>query len=349
MLVIDEGRCAFFGPTDRAKSYFEELGFECPPRQTTADFLTSVTDPNARVLRKDHPNNPPLTSSTLAEAFLQSEDSKANFAAIAEFEEVVKESRPSETFKQAVEGGKQKHAGKDGVYTISFLQQVRACTVRQYQVLWGDKVTFVGKNFLTIFQALIIGSLFYNQPANSNGVFTRGGVMLYVPFSFVSLSDVMCCGEMVVNCSFSLLFNALVALSELTDAFAARPILLKHKSFTFYRPAAFALAQLAADVPVVFIQVACFDLVTYFLTNLARTPAQFFINFFVLYVITMTMYAFFRMLGALCSSLDVATRISGVSIQALIVYAGYVIPRPSMHPWLYWVSLPISHQSHLQY
>lgn len=131
-----------------------------------------------------------------------------------------------------------------------------------------------------------------------------------------------------------------MALSELTDAFASRPILLKHKSFAFYRPAAYALAQLAADVPVVFIQVACFDIVIYFLTNLARTPGQFFINFFVLYVVTMSMYAFFRMLGALCSSLDVATRISGISIQALIVYAGYIIPRPSMHPWLSWVPPP---------
>ena len=36
----------------------------------------------------------------------------------------------------------------------------------------------------------------------------------------------------------------------------------------------------------------------------------------------MTMYAFFRMVGALSSSLDVATRISGISIQILVVYAG---------------------------
>lgn len=70
-----------------------------------------------------------------------------------------------------------------------------------------------------------------------------------------------------------------------------------------------------------FIQVACFDIVIYFLTNLARTPGQFFINFFVLYLVTMCMFAFFRMLGALTSSLDIATRISGISIQALIVYA----------------------------
>lgn len=158
--------------------------------------------------------------------------------------------------------------------------------------------------------SLVLGSLFYSQPSTSSGVFTRGGVILYV--SHLTRT----------NISFSLFFNSLLALSELTNAYSARPILLKHKLFTFYRPAAYALAQLATDIPLVFIQITCFDLVIYFLTGLSRTPSQFFINFLVLYINTMAMYAYFRMLGALSSSLDVATRISGISIQVLVVYAG---------------------------
>lgn len=122
--------------------------------------------------------------------------------------------------------------------------------------------------------------------------------------------------------SFSLFFNSLLALSELTNAFSARPILLKHKLLTFYRPAAYALAQLITDVPLVFIQLMIFDLVVYFISGLIRSPSHFFINFLILYVNTMSMYAFFRMVGALSSSLDVATRVSGIGIQILIVYAG---------------------------
>jgi ATP-binding cassette, subfamily G (WHITE), member 2, SNQ2 len=119
-----------------------------------------------------------------------------------------------------------------------------------------------------------------------------------------------------------LFFNSLVALSELTNAYFARPILLKHKLFAFYRPAAYALAQLATDIPIVFVQITCFDLLVYFLSNLSRTASQFFINFLVLYLNTMTMYAFFRMMGALSASLDTATRISGICIQIVIVYGG---------------------------
>lgn len=70
----------------------------------------------------------------------------------------------------------------------------------------------------------------------------------------------------------------------------------------------------------------------------------------------MTMYAFFRAIGALVGSLDVATRVTGVAIQvgfitkigimasltnlhiqALVVYTGYLIPPSSMHPWFSWL------------
>jgi hypothetical protein len=159
------------------------LGFECPPRQTTADFLTSITDPNARKVKSSHQNKAPRTAEDFERVFRESDDSKRNFDAIAQFEKEIKENKPADSFKGAVQTGKAKRASHRSVYTISFLQQVLACTIRQYQVLWGDKTAFFGKNFLTIFQALIIGSLFYNQPATSNGVFTRGGVMLYPPYT----------------------------------------------------------------------------------------------------------------------------------------------------------------------
>ncbi|EOD52225.1 putative abc transporter cdr4 protein [Neofusicoccum parvum UCRNP2] len=52
--VLYEGRQIFFGSTKRAKSYFEELGFQCPDGATTADFLTSLTHPaEARELIRD--------------------------------------------------------------------------------------------------------------------------------------------------------------------------------------------------------------------------------------------------------------------------------------------------------
>jgi len=160
---------------------------------------------------------------------------------------------------------------------------------------------------IVLFQALIVGSLFYNLQPTVAGAFPRGGVIFFM-----------------------LLFNALLALAELTAAFESRPILLKHKSFSFYRPAAYAIAQTVVDIPLVFVQVVIFDVVVYFMANLQRTASQFFISVLFLWIITMTMYAFFRAIGALVGSLDIATRITGVAVQALVVYTGYLIPPSKM-------------------
>ena len=47
--VIYEGRMAYFGPARGAFDYFVEMGYKPAHRQTTADFLVAVTDPNARI------------------------------------------------------------------------------------------------------------------------------------------------------------------------------------------------------------------------------------------------------------------------------------------------------------
>lgn len=198
-------------------------------------------------------------------------------------------------------------------YTIKFHAQVWACTKRQFRVILGDRQTLIGKWGGILFQSLIVGSLFFDLPTTAAGVFPRGGVLFFM-----------------------LLFNALLALAELTAAFESRPILLKHKSFSFYRPAAYAIAQTVVDVPLVLIQVFIFDIVVYFMSGLQRTASQFFISLLFLFSLTMLMYAVFRSIGALSGSLDAATRVTGVVIQILIVYSGYLIPPRKMHPWFKW-------------
>ncbi|KAF2262008.1 hypothetical protein CC78DRAFT_330158 [Lojkania enalia] len=307
VLLIDEGRCCYFGPADNAVDYFKSLGFVQPERWTTADFLTSVTDEHERHVKDGWENRIPRSSAQFAQSFSESEQYQDNLVEIEEFENETKRMMEE---RQAL----MTKSTKKKNFTIPFYKQVAACTKRQFLVMIGDKQSLVGKWGGILFQALIVGSLFYNLPSTAEGVFTRGGVIFFM-----------------------LLFNALLALAELTATFESRPILLKHKSFSFYRPSAYAIAQAVVDVPLVFIQVLIFNVVVYFMANLQRTASQFFISLLILWLLTMTMYAFFRAIGALVSSLDVATRITGVAIQALVVYTGYLIPPNKMHPWFSWL------------
>lgn len=49
------------------------------------------------------------------------------------------------------------------------------------------------------------------------------------------------------------------------------------------------------------------------------------------------MTAFFRAVGAAFPTFDAASKVSGFAISALIVYNGYMIWKPQMHPWLGWI------------
>ncbi|KAG8532231.1 uncharacterized protein KY384_003872 [Bacidia gigantensis] len=307
VVLIDEGRCLYYGPTHEAAAYFEGLGFERPQRWTTADFLTSVTDPHERQIRPGFRNRIPRSTEEFETAYKKSQVYEKNLLDIQSLEQEHEQQRQKRLEAQT-------KATKEKNYTLSFPKQVWACTHRQFLIMFGDRLSLGGKWGGIIFQSLIVGSLFYNLPSNANGVFTRGGVLFFV-----------------------LLFNTLLALAELTSAFSSRPILLKHKSFSFYRPAAYAIAQTVVDMPLVFIQVFLFDIVVYFMANLSRTASQFFISLLILWVLTMSMYSLFRAIGSLCKSLDVATRLTGVAMQILIVYTGYLIPPSKMHPWFKWL------------
>ncbi|RMD43205.1 hypothetical protein DV735_g1891, partial [Chaetothyriales sp. CBS 134920] len=64
--ILYEGRQIYFGDIHEAKTFFIDLGFECPSRQTTADFLTSLTNPAERVVRKGFEGRTPNTPDEFA-------------------------------------------------------------------------------------------------------------------------------------------------------------------------------------------------------------------------------------------------------------------------------------------
>lgn len=156
VVLLDQGKCVYFGPTSDAKAYFEGLGFECPPRWTTADFLTSVTESFARRVREGWEHRIPRSPEQFKQAFIQSDAYAAAFQDIEEFEEEI------ELQKREREAARQKSKTKN--FTIPFYHQVLALTHRQFLIMMGDKQSLYGKYSIIVFLAIIVGSLFYNLP-----------------------------------------------------------------------------------------------------------------------------------------------------------------------------------------
>ncbi|KFA55675.1 hypothetical protein S40293_05291 [Stachybotrys chartarum IBT 40293] len=327
VLVIDEGRQIFSGPASKAKQYFIDLGFECPGRQTTADFLTAVTDPNERRFRSGYENRAPRTAAELEKAFRESPNYQELLEDVAEYKESLERSNfeDSKRFEGAVQESKSKHVSEKSPYTVPFHKSVLACLQREAWLLMADTTTLWTKLFIIVSNGLIVGSLFYGQPTTTAGAFTRGGAIF-----------------------FSILFLGWLQLSELMKAVSGRAIVSRHKDYAFYRPSAVSLARVLLDFPVIAVQVCIFGTTMYFMTGLDVDAGKFWIYMLFVYTTTIMITALYRMFASLSPEIDTAVRFSGISLNLLIIYTGYVIPKIQLlsdyiwFGWLYWVN-PISY------
>ncbi|CAG7560608.1 unnamed protein product [Fusarium equiseti] len=314
VLVLDEGKQIFYGPQKAAVPFMEDLGFMRDGGSNRSDFLTGVTVPHERVIAPGFETTFPRTADAVRSAYDNSNLSSDMLQEARSYATTQEANDNTATFKEMVAREKYKGVSKNSPVTADFLTQVKTATIRQYQILWGDKKTMFVKQGATVVQALVGGSLFYNAPDNSAGLFLKGGALF-----------------------FSILYPALIALSEVTDSFTGRPILAKQRQFALYHPAAFVIAQVVADLPILLFQVSHFGIVLYFMVGLKATAGAFFTYLIINYVSALSMTSFYRFVGAAFPTFDAATKVSGLATATLFVYMGYMIVKPEMHPWFSWI------------
>ncbi|CAG8076282.1 unnamed protein product [Penicillium salamii] len=313
ILVLAEGRVTYSGPRRAAREYFENLGFICPKGANIADFLTSITVLTERTVRPGWEEKVPNTPEEFEACFQRSPIYKDQMDAIVEPEKL---SYETEDLALAVSSEKKKqHIPRNkSVYTTKLWDQIGACILRQFQIMWGDKFSLYVKVASAIIQALVCGSLFYNLAETSESIFLRPGV-----------------------CFFPVLYFLLESMSETTGSFMGRPILSRQKRFGFYRPTAFAIANAITDIPVVIFQVSSFSLILYFMAAMQMNAGKFFIYWVIVIVQTLCFIQLFRSVGAVCKTFGNASKISGLLSTVFFVYGGYLIPFHKMHVWFRWI------------
>ncbi|KAI0889730.1 ABC-2 type transporter-domain-containing protein [Annulohypoxylon maeteangense] len=315
--VLYDGRQIYFGPANEAKEFFERQGWYCPPRQTTGDFLTAVTNPGERKARPGMEGQVPRTAQEFQQYWRNSLEFKELNREIAQYQrqsrivrsnEVITDLRSAKNFMQA------KHVRPKSPYTISLPMQVRLTTKRAYQRIWNDKSATASQAMLNIIIALIVGSVFYGT-ADITDTFKARGSVLFL----------------------AVLINALSTLSEIISLYSQRPIVEKHASYAFYHPATEAVAGIVADIPIKFTLAVAFNLVLYFLAGLRREPGPFFLYFLITFILTFVMSGIFRTMAAVTSTVSQAMSLAGIMVLVLAIYTGFAIAVPQMGAWFSWL------------
>lgn len=209
VIVLYEGRQIYFGRADSAKAYFQEMGWHCPQRQVTGDFLTSITNPQERTPCKGAEARVPRTPDDFEKYWKLSKEydnlqkrmidyKDTNYYAIqAEFETRYRDSQSL-------------YLRRKSPYIIGIPRQLSICTTRAYKILWSDKASTITVVLGQIIMALIVGSVYFGTPHNTDSFFATGSTLF-----------------------FATLLNALIAVTEINGLYAQRPIVEKHASYAY--------------------------------------------------------------------------------------------------------------------
>ncbi|RKK50582.1 Brefeldin A resistance protein [Fusarium oxysporum f. sp. cepae] len=311
VLVLAEGREIYYGPTTDARKYFEDMGFVCAPGANVADFLTAVAVHTERTIAPGRGGSVPNTAEEFEARYKSSqlfEDMMRQMTSTRE-DVLAREIDELKTFRELEKNR-----------TFGFLSRVgspyHASFFKQFEILWGDRWSNALQLASSIIMALVSGSLNYNLPNTSQSIFTRPGALF-----------------------FPIMLWAMNMMSETVASFMGRPILTRHKRMAFNRPAAYAVACVLTDVPVVCFMYSLFELVYYFMVGFQRDSASnFFTLWFVFYLSTLCFTSLYRSIGAWCRHFGLASQLSGFVTMLTMVYAGYLIPTTSMHPWFRWIA-----------
>ncbi|KAF2258149.1 putative multidrug resistance ABC transporter [Lojkania enalia] len=315
VLVLYQGHQIYFGRTTTAKQYFIDMGFECPDRQTDADFLTSMTSPLERIVRPGFEDRVPRTPEEFAQRWKDSQEMAELLQQIEAYEQKYPVGGEHlEKFKESRRAQQAKRQRVKSPYTLSYAQQIKLCLWRGFQRLRGDPSITLTQLFANSIMALIIGSVFYDLDDDTNSFYQRGALLF-----------------------FAILMNAFGSALEILTLYAQRPIVEKHSRYALYHPSAEAFASMLTDMPYKVLNAISFNIVLYFMTHLRREPGAFFFFAFTSFVLTLVMSNFFRSIASCSRSLDQALAPAAILILGLVMYTGFTIPTKYMLGWSRWI------------
>ncbi|KAF5009417.1 hypothetical protein FDECE_4349 [Fusarium decemcellulare] len=313
--VLYEGRQIFFGRIDEAKQYFENLGFECPDRQTTPDFLTSMTSPQERRVKPAFEHTAPRTPDEFAERWQASEQRKQLLRELADYEKNHPREERLAEYSTSRRAEQFKSQRSKSPYTISYAHQVKLTLWRGWRRLLADPGFTIASLLFNVIMALVLGSMFYDLKNDSSTFYYRGGLIF-----------------------FSLLFNAFASQLEVLTVYAERPVVEKHNRYAFYHQSTQAIASYIIDLPYKTINMFVFNILIYFMANLRREAGNFFFFCLASYLTTLVMSCIYRTLACLTRTSHQAMVPSAILSLGLMIYTGFTIPTDYMLGWSRWMN-----------
>ncbi|XP_010529759.1 PREDICTED: ABC transporter G family member 37 isoform X2 [Tarenaya hassleriana] len=328
LVLMAEGKIVYHGPRDQVLQFFEDCGFRCPERKGVADFLQEV------ISRKDQAQ------------YWRHEDLPHSYVSVDMFS---KEFKSSDTGKKLVgalsmpydRSKSHKDALSFSVYSLPKWELFRACISREFLLMKRNYFVYIFKTFQVHFIKL---PLFFDVsfPVLVNiTAFCAQLLMAAIITMTVFIRTRMEVDIVHGNSYMSALFFAIVILlvdgfPELSMTVQRLAVFYKQKQMCFYPAWAYAIPATLLKVPLSFFESLVWTCLTYYVIGYSPEASRFFRQFLLLFAVHFTSISMFRCIAAIFQTVVASMTAGSFAILVTFVFAGFIIPPPSMPVWLKW-------------
>ncbi|CAL8101454.1 unnamed protein product [Orchesella dallaii] len=298
LLLMSEGRVAYYGDAKKAPTYFSSIGYPCPETYNPADFYIHTL-----AIRVGSAEECLQRSRAICDKFDESDESKAIKVSF---------SKDDELSKALKEVAKKR---KKSPYKASWFAQFRACFWRSSIVVRKDPLVLKVQLIQTIFLSLVIGLIYFGQDNDQEGIQNISGCIFMI----------------IANLTFSSIFPVTnVFWSEL-------PVFMREHFNGMYRTDTYYLAKTFAELPVYLILPAIFISITYWMIGLNDDIDRFLIAVGTAVLVANVGSSFGYMASTVTPSFEATMALAPVMITPFMLFGGSFMNKDSIPVYFIWL------------
>ncbi|CAN4094850.1 unnamed protein product [Withania somnifera] len=303
IILLSGGKIVYQGPREDVLGFFESMGFRCPDRKGVADFLQEVTskkDQQQYWVRRDETYRF-ITSKEFAEAFQSFHvGRKLGDGLSASYDK--SKSHPAALSTQK--------------YGTRKKQLLKVCTEREILLMKRNSFVYIFKFTQLSIMALISMTLFFRTEMPRDTM--EDGVKYAGALFFVATT---------------IFFGG---MSEIALTIYKLPIFYKQRDLLFYPSWAYAIPSWILKIPVAFIEVGLWVVLTYYVIGFDPSPGRFFKHFLLLVLVNLMASGLFRFIAATGRTMVIANTYGTFVLLLQFALGGFVLSRDDVKKWWLW-------------
>ncbi|CAL8331717.1 unnamed protein product [Lota lota] len=314
LTLLVGGKMVYHGPSINTLDYFTNIGYTCEPHNNPADFFLDV-------INGDYHASTLATMQGTEEVALEDLSSCRQSVEDRLVEDYQTSGCSADTRAELERISLAKHctapctAAHTITYNSSFCHQLHWVIKRTFRNLLLNPQTSVAQVGVSIFLALIVGTIFFGVKNDQSGIQNRMGALFFI----------------TTNQCFSSVSAAELFITE-------RKLFVHEYISGYYRVSVYFLSKVLSDILVLrTIPAAIFSLVSYFMIGLQVSVKAFFIFMLTVMLVSYTATAMTMAISADQSVVALANLFITISFVFMMIFSGLLVNLPSIMDWLAWL------------